>query len=44
MVWLLFKALVNTICLPKNPAKGGKPINENIVIIRHKANAGFIEK
>ena len=41
---LLSRALVSTICFPKNPAKGGKPTNENILIARHKANTGLIEK
>jgi len=40
----LSKAVVNTICLAKNPDKGGKPTKENIVIAKHKANKGLIEK
>ena len=43
-VLLLSKALVSTICLPKKPVRGGKPTNENILITRHKANKGLIEK
>ena len=38
------KALVNTICFPKKPAKGGKPTKENILITKHRANIGLIEK
>ena len=38
----LSKAALNTICLPKNPIKGGIPTKENIVIAKLKANKGFI--
>jgi hypothetical protein len=38
----LSKAALNTICLPKNPIRGGIPIKEKIVIAKLKDNTGFI--
>ena len=44
MIYPLSKAALNTICLPKNPTKGGIPIKENIVIAKLIANRkGFIK-
>jgi hypothetical protein len=40
----LSKAVVNIICLAKNPIKGGTPTKENKVTIKLKDNIGFIQK
>ena len=38
----LSKAALNTICLPKNPTRGGIPTKENIVIVKLNDSKGFI--
>ena len=43
-IYPLSKATVNTICLPKNPIRGGTPMNENKVIAKLIARTGFIKK